>query len=120
MKYTKDERISIGRQVYTHELSEAEAQLKYGVGRTCIQNYMRQYKEANGISIKRRKKADSPSIRYLPDPDMAAYQAMTKEELINELIRAKVNEARAKKGYAVKGVGATKEYISLNNKNSKS
>ena len=45
---------------------------------------------------------------------------MTKEELINELILAKINEARAKKGYEVKGVGSSKEYISLNSKNSKS
>ena len=41
------------------------------------------------------------------------------EELIDELIRAKVNEARAKKGYEVKGDGASKEYSSLSNKNFK-
>jgi transposase len=44
---------------------------------------------------------------------------MSKAELINELIKAKVNEARAKKGYQVKGDGPNKEYSSLNNKNSK-
>ena len=48
------------------------------------------------------------------------YDRNIKEELINELILAKVNEARAKKGYEVKGVGADKEFVSLNNKNSKS
>ena len=47
-------------------------------------------------------------------------KAMTKEELINELIRAKVNEARAKKGYEVRGDGTNKEFISLSRKNSKS
>jgi len=46
--------------------------------------------------------------------------AMSKEELINELIIAKANELRAKKGYEVKGAGANKEYIILNNKNTKS
>jgi transposase len=45
--------------------------------------------------------------------------AMSKEELIDELIRAKVNEARAKKGYEVKGDGTSKEYSSLSNKNFK-
>ena len=39
---------------------------------------------------------------------------------INELIKAKANELRAKKGYEVKGAGANKEFISLNNKNTKS
>lgn len=46
--------------------------------------------------------------------------AMSKEELINELILAKANELRAKKGYEVKGVGASREYISLNSRNTKS
>ena len=45
---------------------------------------------------------------------------MSKEQLIEELIKAKINEARAKKGYEVKGVGPNKEFITLNNKNSKS
>ena len=45
---------------------------------------------------------------------------MTKEELINELIRAKVNKARAKKGYEVRGDGTNKEFVSLSRKNSKS
>ena len=31
MKYTKEERIDIGRQVYTREISEAEAQIKYDI-----------------------------------------------------------------------------------------
>ena len=44
---------------------------------------------------------------------------MTKEELINELILAKANELRAKKGYEVRGVGTNKEFIPLNNENSK-
>ena len=52
--------------------------------------------------------------------EIEIYNAMSKEELINELILAKANELRAKKGYIVKGVGADKEYIPLNNKNTKS
>ena len=52
--------------------------------------------------------------------DLEDYQSMSKEQLIEELIKAKINEARAKKGYEVKGVGQNKEFISLNNKNSKS
>ena len=47
------------------------------------------------------------------------YESMTKEELIQELIMAKINEARAKKGYEVKGVGAEKEFIPLDRKNTK-
>ena len=44
---------------------------------------------------------------------------MTREELMEELIKSKINEARAKKGYMVKGDGANKEFIPLDKKNSK-
>ena len=44
---------------------------------------------------------------------------MTKEELIQELVKARINEARLKKGYEVKGVGAEKVFIPLDNKNTK-
>ena len=123
MKYTKEQRIDIGRQVYTHEISHSEAEKKYGVVKSCIDRYIQDYKVANGIPTGTRPiprenqiliKGESPQL------DIEAYKSMSKEELIDELIRAKVNEARAKKGYEVKGDGASKEFISLNNRNSKS
>ena len=51
--------------------------------------------------------------------DISGYESMTKEELIRELVLAKINEARAKKGYEVKGVGVEKEYIVYDSKNTK-
>lgn len=123
MKYTKEERLNIGRRVYTGELTELEAQQEYGIGRTCVQNYVYQYKVANGIPTRKlnQKNGQMKTLSQSSDEmDISVYEAMSKEELIEELIRAKVNELRAKKGYEVKGDGANKEYISLNNKNTKS
>ena len=45
---------------------------------------------------------------------------MTKEELIKEIMKKDIEVARAKKGYTVKGGGKTKEFITINNANSKS
>ena len=123
MKYTKEERLDIGRRVYAGELTEIEAQQEYRIGRTCVQNYVYQYKVANGIPTRKlnQKNGQMKTLSQSSDEmDISVYEAMSKEELIEELIRAKVNELRAKKGYEVKGDGANKEYISLNNKNSKS
>ena len=121
VKYTKEERLDIGRRVYAGELTEIEAQQEYRIGRTCVQNYVYQYKVANGIPTKKLNQKNG-QMKALPQDgiDISVYEAMSKEELIEELIRAKVNELRAKKGYEVKGDGANKEYISLNNKNTKS
>ena len=47
------------------------------------------------------------------------YSSMSKDELIEELMKARVREARLKKGYRVKGDGADKEYFLLDSKNTK-
>ena len=119
MKYTEEQRIDIGRQVYTHEISRVDAQIKYGVAASGIDKYVHAYKVANGIPTQTHSQS---GMRQIPggEIDIETYRAMSKEELIDELIKAKVNEARAKKGYEVKGVGANKEFISLNSKNTKS
>ena len=122
MKYAKDERIDIGRQVVSQELARQEAMAKYDIGSTCMDQYIRLYKESAGIPTKQPVVSSKQSIRTNSSApaDIDTYMAMSKEELINELIKAKANELRAKKGYEVKGVGANKEFISLNNKNTKS
>ena len=60
-------------------------------------------------------------IAYECEPLQAAseYENMSKEQLIQELMKSKVREARLKKGYMVKGVGANKEFVPLNNKSIK-
>lgn len=45
-----------------------------------------------------------PSFKKAP-AELDELKAMTKEELIQELIKAKITEARLKKGYEVKGDG---------------
>ena len=47
------------------------------------------------------------------------YESMPKEELIHELVKAKIVEARLRKEYEVKGGGTQKEYIPLDNKSTK-
>ena len=119
MKYTKEERIDIGRRIYTGELSELEAMTQYNIGRTCAQNYVRNYKEYAGITSGSPMRTSQ--AQKLPlEIDISAYQEMSKEELINELIKAKANELRAKKGYEVKGAGADKEFVPLNGRITKS
>ena len=126
MKRTKKERIDIGRDVYTSGMSCAEAMAKYNLSHGSIENFVSMYKKANGITGTRSLSKENPApkqpfrVHRTPkDFDIEDYKAMSKEELIDELIRAKVNEARAKKGYEVKGDGANKEFNYLNNKNFK-
>lgn len=122
MKHTREQHLVIGHQVYMHEISIREAMDKYNLSRSAIDKCLTDYKRENGIPIRKRNPSSQTTLKINSADaclDIDTYMAMSKEELIDELILAKVNEARAKKGYEVKGVGANKVFNSLNNKNSK-
>jgi hypothetical protein len=115
MYYPKEQRLEIGRRVYTKEISLEEASAEYSVPKKSVYRYIAEYKEEIGLQkVPSKVKTDDLEL------DMDAYMAMSKEELIRELILAKADTLRAKKGYEVKGDGTNKEFVPLNNKNSKS
>ena len=115
MKYTKAERLEIGRRIYEGELNKFQAAEEYDIGYTTARNYMRSYRYANGLPAKSRgeyvHKQREHAKPVIQDPDL--------EELIRELVRSKIREARLKKGYEVKGDGAEKVFIPLGSKNTK-
>ena len=123
MKYTKEERQEIGRQIYEHELTCRQAAEEYGIHIHTAKRYLRFYRDANRLQPQRAMLSAERIARAKATPsapeDISDYENMTKEELIRELVLAKINEARAKKGYEVKGVGVEKEYIVYDSRNTK-
>ena len=121
MLYNKEDRLKIAERVYTKEIDFDKAMIEYGLSYRTLTRYIHDYKTENGIKTKTVAPRNSNRIRKENDDfiDIEAYKAMSKEELINELILAKANALRAKKGYEVKGDGANKVFVPLNNKNSK-
>lgn len=93
----------------------------YGISDDTARDYMRMYRDSNSLPPKSSGNNTGCYV-YKPSesqPDISDYESMTKKELIIELIKAKVAEARLKKGYEVKGDGRTKEYILLDSSNTK-
>jgi transposase len=116
MKYTPEERLDIGRRIYDGELSRYEAAELYGIGEQTARNYMRMYRDANHLPPKRGKRSlTAPSFKSSP-AGMEDLESMTKEQLIQELVKARITEARQKKGYEVKGDGTVILYGSKNTK----
>ena len=122
MKYTEEERIAIGREIYTHEISIYEASIKYKINYYTARDYMRLYRDKNGLppaaedndeSKARKKQKESKKKKY------GDLEQLSKDELIDEVIKARVETERAKKGYVVKGGCQEKEFINLSNLNSK-
>lgn len=121
MKYTKKERMDIGRRIYEGEITRYQAAEEYDISNETARTYMRSYRDANQLPPPRHETVRSHITRpFSTEPlGIEEFTAMTKEELIQELVKARITEARLKKGYMVKGDGPNKEYILLNSKNTK-
>jgi transposase len=120
MKYTKEERLNIGRRIYDGELSRYAAAEEYGISDQTARDYMRMYKNTNHLPPKYNpRNSHSKSASSTAPSGLEDYEAMTKEELIRELVKTRIAEARLKKGYEVKGAGADKEFVLLGSKNTK-
>ncbi len=116
MMYTPEERPDIGRRIYDGELSRYEAAAQYGISEQTARNYMRMYRDANHLPPKRGRRSVSASFFKTAPAGMEDLESMTKEQLIQELVKARITEARLKKGYEVKGDGTVILYGSKNTK----
>ncbi len=122
MKYTKEQRLDIAKRVYDGELTVAEAAVKYGLNPSSVKGYLRIYRAETGLPPRtRRRKAENVTqhIEEQKDPSLKEYESMSKEELIDALVMARINEARLKKGYSVKGSGVEKEFLPIDSGNTK-
>lgn len=119
MKYSKEERLEIGRRIYEGEMTRYEAGEKYGISSNTARDYMRLYRDTNGLPAKRGTPKLSAYVPASPLPEgngLESFESMTREQLIHELIMARINEARLKKGYEVKGDGSVILYGNENTK----
>ena len=115
MHYTKEERLDIGRRIYTGEITRYQAAEEYGISDQTARDYMRLYRDTNQLPPKNGH-GKSRQAAATPPVNLEDMEAMTKEELIEELIKARIAEARLKKGYEVKGDGSVLRYVSKNTK----
>jgi transposase len=109
MGYTREERLDIGKQIYHNEISKSDAAIKYKISEGTARDYMRLYRDANGLPPKNQIQKEGNTVKisvHSSEPDLSEYESMTKEELIKELVKSRIREARLKKGYEVKGAGA--------------
>ena len=112
MWYTDNEKLDIGRRVYTHEISKEQACKEYDISIITVVNYVKLYLKAHNIPA-------IPEVMNTKGVEIPNYQEMTKNELITELMKKDIEIARTKKGYNVKGGGKEKEYVILSDQNSK-
>ena len=117
MKYTKEQRLDIGHRIYDGEITKYDAAEQYDISYQTARDYMRLYRNVNHLPPKRGRPSSSETSVQKPVPksiNLEVYEAMSKDELIQELLKARIAEARLKKGYEVKGDGSVIHYSSKN------
>ncbi len=55
MKYTKEEKLNIGRRIYEGELTRYQAAEEYDIGENTARSYMRMYRDLNQLPPKGEK-----------------------------------------------------------------
>lgn len=120
MKYSKEERLDIGRRIYQGEMTLASAATKYDINLYTARDYLRLYKASENIAIpKGFRSGGNQDDTQVIKPTVSQFDQMSREELVDELIKARIEVERAKKGYEVKGDGQSREFVPINNKNLK-
>ena len=82
MKYTKEERLEIGRRIYSGELSRYEAGEQYGISPSTARDYMRLYRDAYSLPAKRgTPKSSYPATNpaVTPVTGLEEIQAMSRD-----------------------------------------
>ena len=116
---SRETRIEVGRAVHEHELTYEEAMQKYDISFPSVSNYVRDYRVSIGVLRVRPTYEDKKVLISKENVEMDYLNNLSKDELIDEVIKAKIGEARAKKGYKVKGGGRNKEFVTSSKENTK-
>jgi transposase len=77
------------------EISRYEAAEEYGISSQTARDYMRMYRDAKQLPPKQNPQGSirTPSSNTTP-AGLEEFKTMTKEELIQELVKARITEAR--------------------------
>lgn len=109
---TEEEKMDVGKQIYDHLLTIPLAAERYGVTYGTARGWLRQYRRTNGLPP-RNHGFSKPCADAGKKADFSDLESMTRDELIDEVIKARVEAERTKKGYTARGGGAEKEFFSL-------
>ena len=112
--WTAEEKETIVKEMIEQGIGQRTMKNKTGISETQLWKWKNQYLEGGKLALENKRKPGNPIAKYLHRKKLSK-----EEQLEFELMKLRIENERLKKGYLVKGVGQSKEYISTNKKNSK-
>ncbi len=114
-KYTKELKIEVVRKRIDEHYSWPQLSSEYGIAISVIQGWVKIYEEFGSDGFDRSFRKGNPYAALHTSNSLSQVERLKLENL-----KLRVELERSKKGYTVKGVGASKEYVILNDVNTKS
>ena len=97
-----------------------ETALKYDVNYSLLKRWRKKYRERGVEGLRSKTGKDKNPRKGNPLNGLNCKKNKTREEeLLLENLKLKVEVARLKKGYQVKGVGSKKEFVTIKDSNMK-
>ena len=94
---------------------------KYGISHRRFEVWIKQYRESGIVGLRSQTGKSKHPGKGNPYSGLQNKKNKTREEELElENLKLKVEVARLKKGYQVKGVGSKKEYVTIKDLNTKS
>ncbi len=99
MKYTKEERLNIGRRIYEGELTLAAAAITYDINLYTARDYFRLYKASKNIVVTEGYRSGGRQQRAAAggEDEKKSYEQMSRQELVDEIVRLKSETTRTKR-----------------------
>ena len=105
-KFSKEQRLAIGQQIYNDEITVNEAASRYDISPYTARDYMRFFRDANHLAPKSSRpwvRKEPPAKEGIILRDDNAYANMSREELLEEICRLRINEERLnEKGLSIR------------------
>ena len=114
-RWTTEDRIRIVHEYVDDHISQRILAKEEGLSRSTLRGWINRYRAEGDEGLKNKKKTGN---RFSALHTSKTLSTEERQQLIIEQQRIEIE--RLKKGYAVKGVGADKEYVSLKDVNTKS
>lgn len=98
MHNTRTKNLDIAKRFVNGELTAEAAQVELGVTRGGVYYWAHEYKRSIGDASPKKPRDATINKEIATTDELNRLSSLTKEQLIDEVIRARVGEARAKKG----------------------
>ena len=112
--WSKEEKLRIVRRYFDERIGQETLAKEESISKGQLYNWIKKYAEGGPEAMENRKKPGNPFAA------IHTSKSLTEEQRLRLIVeKQKIEIERLKKGYIVKGVGASKEYVTLRDLNMK-